>query len=155
MSYATVIAQIEIILKSATGVDSNTVYKYDKLATNWADYISYFKDSNNIIHGYAITRANIEEEPEASRVNKSHPIWIIRGFFAYKDHATWTSTSEYKFQVIIDSIRAKFRANPSLNNTVLTSSPFQVDIMEPRMFGDVLCHYMEGRLVTEEQETYT
>ena len=156
MSYATVIAEIETILKSATGVVATTVYKYEKLATNWADYISAFKDTgNNVIHGYNITRVRIEEEPEASRVNKAFSTWIIRGFYSYKDNATWTLTSEYKFQIIIDAIRTKIRNDPKLNASVLTSSPLQVDTIEPRTFGDVLCHYMEGRLITEEQETFS
>lgn len=156
MSYASVVGEVETILKSATGVVSATVWKYDKLASHMSTYISYFKDTgNNVIHGYTITRARVESLPEASRVNKVISTWIIRGFYSYKDHATFTSTSEYKFQVIVDNIRAKFRADPRLNSSVLTSTPLQVDVIEPRMFGDVLCHYAEMRLGTEEEETFS
>ena len=152
MSYSTVIAAIDTIIKTATGVNTPTIYKYVKLATNWADFISAFKDTtNSVIHGYMITRTRIEEVPEASRVNHVLTTWAIYGFYALKSDGT----SESTFQGVIDNIRTKFRDDPRLGSTVLTSTPIQADTIEQRMFGDVLCHYVEMRLVTEEEEQFT
>lgn len=151
MSYSTVITQIDLILKDATGVVDANVFKYLKLTKFFDLYVDAFKDdTNGVIHGYMITRGSIEELPEASRTYKVGTTWIIRGFYSLKADGT----SEATFQGIIDNIRDKFRANPSVNSTVLTSDSLQIDANEPRMFGRVLCHYMEGRLVTVEEETY-
>jgi len=151
MSYETVINQIEIILKTATGVDSDTVYKYERHTKVWSTYISSFKDSNNVIHGYIITRTDVEEENEAGRTNKTNSIWLIRCFYALSSNGETENTT---FQPLLDTIRTKFREKPRLNNTVLTTNAIRVSGIAPLMFGDVLVHYAEIRIETEEEETY-
>ncbi len=151
MSYTTVINQIAIILKTATGVDSDTVYKYERHVKDWATYISSFKDSNDVIHGYIITRTDVNEEREASRTNKVFSMWLIRCFYALSSNGATENTT---FQPLIDTIREKFREKPKLNNTVLTTNSINTTSITPLMFGDVLVHYAEIRLDTEEEETY-
>lgn len=154
--YVSTIAEIETILKSATGVVNNNVFKAEKLTKDWATYLSSFKDvTNSVIHAYIIKRTKIESIPEASRVNEVATTWKIMGFYGYKWNDTFTSSSEYKFNVIIDAIRTKFRDDPGLNNSVLTTTPIQLDIFEEREFGEVLCHYAEMRLGTTEQESFS
>lgn len=152
MSYTTVINAIDTILKTATGVDSNTVYKYDRYAADELSYINSFKDSNSKIHGYMITRRSVEAVPEASRVNHVMTVWIIRGFYGL---ASSGATENSTFQPLLDVIAGKFKDDPRLGNTVLTSSPLQIDRVENLMFGDVLVHFAEMRLVTEEEESFT
>ena len=152
MSYSAVIAEIETILKSATGVVDDNVYKYDKLCRTWKELKDAFEDdANDVIHGYSITRNRVESMPEASRVNHVVTTYIIRGWYSLKDDGT----SETTFQGFIDNIREKFRADPRLNNSCLTSTPLQVDTIEPRMYSAVLCHYAEMRLGVEEEETFS
>jgi len=151
MSYTTVINQIAIILKTATGVDSNTVYKYERHIKVWSAYISSFKDSNNVIHGYIITRTDVDEEAEASHTNKATSIWLIRCFYSLSSNGETENTT---FQPLVDKVREKFRENPRLNNTVFTTNAIRVSSITPLMFGDVLCHYAEIRIETEEEETY-
>jgi len=151
--YATVATAIDTLLKSATGVIAATVYKYERYTTQDSSYISSFKDTTgNVIHGYIITRTKIEETPEASRTNKESCTWLIRMFYALGSSGATENTT---FQPLIDTIRTKFRASPSVGGTVLTSEPLQVDRIENLMFGSVLVHYAEMRLVTEDEVAYT
>jgi len=151
MSYSAVIAQIDTVLKSATGVVAANVYKYDRLSRDWNEYLSSFKDAaNSVIHGYTITRANWGQEREASRSNKRATKWIIRGYYSMGSYGA----TEITFQGIIDNIATAFDSDPRLNSTVLTVENFDLDIFEARMFGDVLCHYAEMSLITLGQINY-
>lgn len=153
MSYTTIINAIDTILKTATGVVGNNVYKYERHTKEESTYISSFRDAtNSVIHGYIITRTKIEELPEVSYTTKVFQTWLIRMFYSLGSSG---ATENTVFQPLIDTIRTKFRADPKIGNTVLTSSPLQVDRIEPLMFGKVLVHYAEMRLVTEEEETWT
>lgn len=152
MSYSGIIAQINIILSSATGLSTAKIYNYDRLSRQWDEYISSFKDTtNNVVHGWTITRNKLAEMPEASRTNTVTTTWILRGYYSLGS----SGATETTFQGIIDNIRTAFISKTDLNNSCLTTSPIQVDIIEPRMFGDVLCHYAELRLETIEEVTYT
>jgi len=151
MSYSTVITQIDIVLKSATGVVAGNVYKYDRLSKNWGEYLSSFKDdTNSVIHGYTITRVNWEEIREANYSNKRTTKWIIRGYYSLGG----SGSTETTFQGIIDNIATKFASDPRLNSTVLSVESFNLDILEARTFGDVLCHYAEMSLTTLSQINY-
>jgi hypothetical protein len=142
VSYELQIAQIDTILKSATGVIDNNVYKYDRLSRNWEEYLSAFKDAtNSVIHGWTITRTKVVETPEASRTNEEKNTWLMRFYYSLGSYGATEDT----FQDIIEAVRTAFRSNSSLNGTALTSTPIQVDIIEARMFGEVLCHYAELR----------
>jgi hypothetical protein len=149
MSYSTVIAEIDTILKTATDVGTK-VYKYDRLETTEVGFKNAFK-VGSVIKAWTITRARVESLPEASRVNHVMTTWIIRGYYSLGS----SGATEDTFQGLIDNIRQVFRDDPRLNNSVLTSSPLQIDIIEPRMWGSILCHYAEMRLVTEEEESFT
>lgn len=152
MSYTTVINQIDTILKSATGVVDANVYKYERLAANEVDYISSFKDTgNDVIHGFIITQTFIRTEAEAPRTNKVYRTFIIRFYYSLGNSGATENTT---FQPLIDTIRAKFDEDPTLSDVVLDATPLQIDRIEPLMFGDVLCHYAEMRIETQEEETY-
>ena len=151
MSYATVIAQIETVLKSATGVVSATVYTYQILIRDQATYINKFKDTtNNVIHGYIISRQSFTTIGEASKSNLRTTKWIIRGYYSLGS----AGATEITFQGIIDNIETKFGANPRLNGAVLTTENFSLDNFDAAMWGDVLCHYAEMSLTTQEQINY-
>jgi len=151
MSYATIIAQIETILKTATGIPASTVYKYQVLTKNQADYISKFKDTtNSVIHGYIITRKSFGETREASKSNLRTTTWIIRGYYALGS----AGATEATFQGYVDNIASKFAADPRLGNTVISVESFNLENFDAGMWGDVLCHYAEMSLITQEQINY-
>lgn len=55
----------------------------------------------------------------------------------------------------IDAERAVFKTNYRLNNTAYNTTPLQVPISEPRMFGNVLCHFVELTMIAEEIEAWS
>jgi hypothetical protein len=151
MSYATVIAQIDTVLKSATGVVAANVFKYQRLVRDPSLYISSFADTaNNVIHGYIITRVDFSENREGVRSNLRTTKWVIRGYYSLgSDGAT-----EETFQGIIENIATKFAADPRLGRTVQSVENFSLDNFDAAMWGDVLCHYAEMSLTTTEEIDY-
>jgi len=151
MSYATVVAQIDTVLKSATGVVDANVFKYQKLVRDQATYISSFKDTtNNVIHGYIITRADFSENREGVRSNLRTTKWIIRGYYSLGN----AGATEETFQGIIENIATKFAADPRLGGTVQSVENFSLDNFDAGMWGNVLCHMAEMSLTTTEQIDY-
>lgn len=151
MSYSTVIAQIDTTLKSATGVVDANVFKFQKLTRDFSAYISAFADTtNNVIHGYIITRSNFNETREASRSNLRTTKWIIRGYYSVGT----AGQTEETFQGIIDNIATAFSADPRLGSTVLSVENFNLDKFDAGMWGDILCHFAEMSLETIEQINY-
>lgn len=151
MSYATVIAQIDTTLKSATGVVDANVFKYQKLTRDPAAYIAAFKDAtNSVIHGYIITRVNFNEIREAGRSNLRTTKWVIRGYYSIGR----AGATEETFQGIIENIATAFSADPTLSGTVISVENFSLDNFDAGMWGDVLCHFAEMSLTTQEQVNY-
>lgn len=151
MSYATVIAQIDTTLKSATGVVDANVFKYQKLTRDPAAYIAAFKDTtNSVIHGYIITRVNFNDIREASRSNLRTTKWVIRGYYSIGS----AGATEETFQGIIENIATAFSSDPTLSGTVLSVENFSLDNFDAGMWGDVLCHFAEMSLTTQEQINY-
>ncbi len=151
MSYSTKIAAIKAIIVGVTGVPSGNVYDYERHAKDWSSYISSFKDtSNNKIHGYIITRNQAAEVAEVGRTNEESESWLIRGYYSLGN----SGATEKTFQALIDDIRSAFRGKITVSGTVWDSDPLQIDRIENLMFGSVLVHYMEARLVTRNEITY-
>lgn len=152
MSYTSIINYIETVIKTVTGVVDNNVYKYEVLAADEVDYINKFRDAtNSVIHGYVITRNSFSEVREAGRSNLRTTTWTIRG---YHSLSTAGATENTIFQPLVDSIVEAFEADPKLGNEVLSVESINLITFEPRMYGDVLCHYAEIQLTTLEQENY-
>jgi len=147
MSYSTVRDKIEAILNTATGIGK--VYDYDRLERSESGFKTAFT-SGSKINAWTISRFSVAEIQEASLRTNANTVWIIRGYYSL-DAA---GASEHNFQELIESIRSKFREKPTLDGLVLTTSFIQVNIIEPRMFGAVLCHYTELRLETTEEISY-
>ena len=149
MSYTAIIDEIYDIIDDANV--GNNIYKYDRLETTEIGFRNAFKEKDTaLIRAWTITRSRLTEDTEASRTNRVLSTWIIRGYYSLRK----SGETETTFQGIIDTLRTAFREKPSLSGTCLTCSPLQLDTIESRMFGSILCHYMETRLVTEEEQTF-
>ncbi len=151
-TYSTVITQINTILSAATNV-GNKIYNYDRLEMTEANFKAAFKDTTaGYIKSWTITRSSIEEIPEAGYSTLVNTTWSIKGYFSFRAGA---NNIEATMQGIIDNVRDAFRAKPKLNHTVLTTTPIQVDTIEPRLYAGVLVHFIEMRLVSTEQDSWT
>ena len=145
MSYSGILADIKAILQTVPGA-GDKIYDYERWSADWDTYLTLFK-ADGIIKGFTITRNKTTEEAQSSRTNWRIHTFIIRMFYALKD----SDASEKKAQNLVEDIASAFRSKPELLGSCIQTSPVQVDVFEPRMFGSVLCHYAELRLnVTEE-----
>jgi len=137
-------AQIAQVLASVEGMGA--VHEYDRYAVEMNKFLALFKDSNDRIHGWTITRqATAVSRDNIPTMERAHK-FLLRGYYGLND----PSGTELVFQEEIERIQDAFRSNHSLNGTVIDSGPVQVDRVEIRKFGTVLCHYAE--LVIEARE---
>lgn len=148
MSLSTIRAEIKSILEGVSGVGTK-VYDYERWAKTWEDYLELFK-SNGLIKGWTITRAATPEVSTTPSTNMRTHTFVIRGYYSLDDSAA----TEKTFQDIIEGIATAFRAKPRLNGKAFSSSPLQVDLVGSVMFGSVLCHFCELRLLVQEEEQW-
>lgn len=141
--------QIKAILEGVSGI--GVVHDYQRWSATWEKFLDHFKDPDGKINGWVFTRektpATCESATHESRVHS----FKIRGYYGLKDE----DATELTFQDLIENISAAFRAKRTLNSTAEDSGPFQVDLVEPRLFGSVLCHYCELTLEVEEFENWS
>jgi hypothetical protein len=147
MSLATQRTAIKTILEGVSGI--GLVHEYERWANDWKKFLELYKTANKKINGWTITRKRTAERwstgAEYERVNE----FLIRGIFGLKDE----DETELTFQSLIEDICDAFRSNHTLNGTCETTDPdfgslanqsgIQVELVEPRMIGSVLCHYCE------------
>lgn len=150
MSLEAIREQIVTILSSVDGVEN--VHQYQRWASTWEKFLDHFKDeATGKINGWTISREKTPAICESTtHDNRSHN-FRIRGYYGLKDE----DGSEIVFQDLIEDICAAFRIKYQLNNTASNTEPVQVEIVDLRMFGTVLCHYCELLLIAEEYENWS
>jgi len=150
------IAKVKSVL-DAISPTIGKVYGYEPLARDWPDYLSLFKVSPPPtppypqIAGWIITRSKTIEEPGAVKTNKRTNTILIRGIFSLDEKGA----SGEVFQDNIEKICDAFRPLYNLDGLLLTSSPIQVDVVDVRKFGDILCHYCELSIAAVEEIQWT
>ncbi len=148
--------QYKAILSGVSGI--GVVHDYERWAADWNKFLELYKDQDGRINGWITTRT---ATPEKWLTNiKYLRVYELttRGIYGLKDE----DATELIFQDLIESICDAFRNNTTLNNTCETIAPefgslagrsgIQVEIVEPRSFGSVLCHYCELRLGAQVTE---
>lgn len=145
------------ILKDVYGVEKNNVYDYDRWAPTWDKFLEFFKTSDNKLQGWMVTRRRSPKFilAQGGHDTKTH-LFIIKGIMGLAD----SDGTEKIFQDLIEDIVNKFDDYDTLNGIAFTSSPvigaprlisgIQVEIVEKRKFGTVLCHYCELFLYVQE-----
>ena len=145
MSEGLIRAAIKSALEGVGGI--GTVHDYERWATEWGDFLSLYKTSGNVINGWTITRQRTtEEQATTSHTERTHH-FLIRGIYGLRD----ADATEITFQSLIEAICAAFRALYRIDGTAMDNEPIQVELVENRMFGTVLCHYCELTLAVTEQ----
>lgn len=128
------------------------VHDYERWSAEWKKFLDHFKASDGKIHGWTITREKTTESFIPGLGAERRHTMVLRGYYALQDSVG----SEKNFQDLIEVICTVFRGETTLNGTVeQVEAPLQVDLVEPRMFGAVLCHYCELRQVVPETLTFT
>ncbi len=150
MGLADIREQIKTILSGVSG--AGVVHDYDRWASTWEKFLDLFKDeATGKINGWTITR----DKTPATTASTTHDSRVhhfrIRGYYGLKDE----DASEIVFQQLIEDICASFRSKYKLNDTAENTEPVQVEAVDLRIFGNVLCHYCELLLMAEEYEDWS
>ena len=140
-----IIAAIKTIMLGVSGVE--IVHEYQRFAADWTKFLSLFKDSSDRINGWMITRESTPEDRDTYPTLRRQHRFVIRGFYGLND----AEASETTFQTLVERIQTAFDVDPVLGGTVINSEPLQVDKVDARVFGSVLCHYAELSIAAHER----
>lgn len=147
MPLSNIKAEIKVELEKIT--DIGVVHARERFSKNMQKFLELYQPAGkNYIRGWSISRNKTPEDDKkgAHQYRRFHNI-IIRGYFVFNDD----DASEDTFDSFVELVCDKFRGNRTLNNKADWVQPPQVETAEPRMFGNVLCHYAEISIVVEEE----
>lgn len=139
MSLTAIRTDIKTIVESVTGI--GTVHEYLRWSNTYDSFLNLFKDASDKINGCMITRFKTGEDAAGGgrMSNRDYGIKIIC-LYGLKD----SDASELIFQdTIVEGICTALKNYKTINNRAATLGLPQVEIVEPRKFGNVLCHYAE------------
>lgn len=148
MSEAALRSYIVSLVESVSGI--GVVHDYERWAAQWSDLLALYK-TNNVLNGWYVTRRRTEAQWEAMPVIRRRHEFEVCGIYSLDDSAG----SEKTFQALIEAIDAAVRFDHSLGGNAIIAGPLQVEEVEARMFGSVLCHYCRLLLPAEEREYAT
>jgi hypothetical protein len=148
--------QIKVILQGVTGI--GVVHDRIRMAIDTAKMLNLFKDSDGRINTIMFRREKMIKRSlslGAPKVRAHVFLFIvIRGF-------NDAQASELEFDDLLTDIEERFDSYDDLNGACMSCdmdtgpmadlSGMQIDVIEPRMFGSVLCHYAEMRLQVVER----
>lgn len=135
---------IKTILAEVEGIGS--VHGYARFAKESARYLELFKHTDGKINAWEITRRAVSEHKRGAFF-RHHQI-VLHGYMGLQDEVA----SEEAFQELADAVCAAFRvADPVTdpaswdyrNGDDPEASCAQVEVIDVRMFGNVLCHHAQ------------
>lgn len=155
MSQSARLAEIKSILGGVSGI--GTVHDYLRFARHWKDVLAYFKTAGGIINASMISRTSSASMQRTIGETERAHVFSIDSIYGLAD----ASATEKTFQNLIEAQHAAFTAYEATWNLAgMTSHPdwgpmsgavgLQIDLIDIRLFGDVLCHYAACRLCVVE-----
>jgi hypothetical protein len=151
--------QIKVILKGVPNIGA--VHDRTRLAVDWNTFINRFKDpESGRINGIMFYRERMVKRSISLGLGvpkeRGH-IFLFRAIMGMKDE----DETGILFDEHLTDIEEAFEDNYTLNGTCMTTTPgwgpmegkseMQIDLIDERMFGNVLCHYAEMRLCAIER----
>lgn len=140
VKYSDISAEIKTQLETIT--DIGIVHQYERQVADLAKFIALFKDNTGKICGWEITRKAVPEHRRGATFR--HHRMVVNGYMGLQD----ATASSIMFQDLCDDICEHFRnaAPPSgvtweyRNGDEPDQTPAQIELINDRMFGGVLCH---------------
>ena len=140
-----------IVAIIASVANIGKVYAYERWAADWGAFIALFKTTISgvpQIRGWEVSRKGRAESLETlgggMAATDVRQIYVIRGYLGLSDK----DNTEKTFNDLIDAIAAAFAAAQLGGH--ITHDYIQVEKIEPRLFGSILCHYAELTLTITE-----
>lgn len=141
MSYSLIRSKMKELLLEVTGAE--IVFEYPPHVTDWDTFISQFVDSTGKVFGFEISRESAQAAYDNTDEGTDTHAIVVRGYRSVLEGAV----SYNEFQDTVDAVRAKFRFDYYLDGLtglqIIQTTPMQARRIDERMFGDVLCHYVE------------
>lgn len=142
--------QIAAILGAVEGM--GVVHQYQRWSKDYSKFLDFFTvtDADEVkrVNGCIITRKSTVSKADGFGKDEDMHTFLIRFYRGLKDD----QATELTFQAILEEARDAFRANETLNDTCDTVFPvegkagLQIDNVDIRIFGSVLCHFGECTL---------
>lgn len=152
MSYLDIVTDIKTHLSTVANI--GMVHTYDRQCTDQAKFIELFryKPTGQIL-GWEIHRTSVPEIVHGAH-HRLHQ-FTLRGYMSIED----AKATSLKFQDLADQVCLKFRTAAApvgaqweyRNAAEPQNSAAQIDIINDRTFGSVLCHCAEISLVVSER----
>lgn len=123
------------------------VHDYERWAATHGKFIEFFKDvASGRILGWEICRSGMPSEKisviEESRTHQ----FTVKGYMAVDD----ADATEKLFNAKIEAICNAFKGQHTLGGVCLDAGPVSAEVIDARMFGNVLCHYAELKIPINE-----
>jgi hypothetical protein len=146
--------QICAILGAVNGM--GRVHEYQRFASDWSGVLAKFKDPDGRINAWTISRvSSATRQVTIGEVERAH-VYGVTGIYGLQDDIA----SEIDFQALVERAWTAFNDDETLNRACVTTHPdwgpmngavgLQIDKIEIRMFGNVLCHVADCRLCAVE-----
>lgn len=151
------LAEVKIIVEGVSGI--GMVHDYVRFAKRWKAVLDAFKTGGDIINATMISRASSSSIQRTVGEKERAHVFTIDSVYGLAD----ANASEKTFQTLIESQYAAIEDYEGAWNLMgITSHPdwgpmsgavgMQVDMIDIRLFGDILCHYAACRLCVVETE---
>lgn len=149
--YLAIRDDIKTLLTAVAGIGA--IHGYSRWVKDQAKYLELFKHGNGI-HAWEITRRAVSEHKAGAFFR--HHEFVLHGYFGNLD----AEASEEVFQTLLEDICEKFRvadpADPAAswdyrNGDEPDASPAQVELIDHRIFGNVLCHHAQIAISVTER----
>lgn len=148
MSLSTIRTEVAAVLATVSGIGQ--VHADEPYAAHAKEFRTLFgvgKGNAQRLHGWTITRESTQEQYLTNiEVLRTHRL-ILRGRYGVDT----PSSSEATFQDVIEAICTTFRPLHDLSGIAEFKQPIQVELVEHRLFGDILCHYAELSTLVQER----
>jgi hypothetical protein len=122
---------------TAMGAAVGRVHDYERWAAQPGQFLAHFQDpATKKIFGWEITRRKVRAQKIAMRRYKLVHRYLVRGYYGLEDAAA----TEKTFNALVDQIVLSFTLTklPGSQGEQLPEA-----VIEPRIFGHVLCHVGE------------
>lgn len=113
---------------------------------DWATLAKLYV-ANDKFNGWHITRRATPENWGDLPTVKRHHSFEIAGIYALND----ADASEKTFQNLVEQVMNLFRFDFELGGHCLMAGPLNLETLEARMFGAVLCHVAVIKLPVQER----
>lgn len=155
MSWPGIREQIATVLATVNGV--GVVHQYMRLAHLANKVKSLYVDGDGLVNACEISRAAIKRRQAGVGIKMLAHVAVIRFYYGVNDG----KETEIVFQQLLDDVAAAFDSNKTLNESCVTTHAewplggalgLEVDAIDYRILGGILCHYAEARLGAIEEK---